>query len=95
VTNEIDVAHRLVAHHADQRPVLLIAPEHDSGGDLGIELVLRHVGFVPPVGRDYSAISLSGSVDDCEDGGALVITTAADVAHEANFGARSLRNALL
>jgi hypothetical protein len=51
VTNEIDVAHRLEAHHACQPAVLLITPEHDTGGDLAIELVPRHVGLVPPIGR--------------------------------------------
>src|SRR6202022_4657096 len=62
-----------------------MAPERDSGGDLAIELVQRHIGLVPLVGRDHTAIGLSGSIDDREDGRALVITTGADVAHDANL----------
>src|SRR5262249_43920739 len=83
VTDEIDVTHRLGAHDAEQPVVLLMPPEHDPGGDLAIELVARHVGLVPAVGRDHPAVGLSGGVDDREYGGALVATTGADHAHDA------------
>ena len=79
VTNEIDVAHRLEAHHACQLAVLLIAPERDTGGDLASELVPRHVGLVPPIGRDHTTIGLSGGVDDREDGRAIVVMAGAEV----------------
>ena len=37
LTNEIDVAHRLDAHHARQPAAFLIAPEHGAGGDLAVQ----------------------------------------------------------
>src|SRR5262249_13863224 len=64
MTNEIDIAHRLDAHHPGQPPVLLIAPEGDTGSDLAIKLVPRHVGLVPPIGRDHTTIGLGSGVDD-------------------------------
>jgi hypothetical protein len=57
-----------------------MAPEHDSGGDLAIELGLRRAGLVPPVDRDHGTIGLGGRVHDGEDGRAIVITAEADVA---------------
>src|SRR5215472_15888147 len=82
VTDKIDVADRLETHHTCQPAVLFIAPEHDAGGDLAIELVLRHVGLVPAIGRDHATISLGGSVDDREDGLPMVVTAGADAGHE-------------
>src|SRR6202030_1596040 len=43
VTNEIDVTNRLDAHHTCEAAVFLIAPEHDTSGDLAIELLPRHL----------------------------------------------------
>src|SRR5258708_5108118 len=82
VTDQIDVAHRLDAHHTDQFALSLIAPEFDSSGDLAVELLQGHIGFVPAIGRDYAAIGLGGGVDDGEDGPAFVVATGADVAHD-------------
>src|SRR5215471_17539657 len=82
VTNEIDVEHRLEAHDANQHAVLLKSLELNSGGNLSVELVRRHVGLVPTIRRDHASISLSGSVDDCQDGRAIVIAAGADVAQQ-------------
>jgi len=60
VPNEIDVAHRLQAHQAREPLICFIAPEHDTGGYLIVELVPRHVRLVPPIGRDHTPISLGG-----------------------------------
>jgi hypothetical protein len=84
MTNEIDVVHRLEAHHAGQPAVLLIAPEHDAGGDLAIELVARHVGLVPSIGLDHATIGLSGGVDDRKDRCTIVVTAGSDAGHETN-----------
>ena len=67
VTNEIDVAHRLKSHHADEPALLLIAPERYAGGDLLIELRRWHVGNVPSIGGDHPAIGFGSSIDDRED----------------------------
>src|SRR5689334_6070595 len=82
VANEVDLAYPLKAHHANQCPTLLIAPEYDPGVNLAIELVSRHIGIVPPIGRDHTAIDLGGSIDDRGNGGAFSIKTDADVAHQ-------------
>jgi hypothetical protein len=47
------------------------------------ELSRRHVGLVPSIGRDHAAIDLGRGIDDREDPSAFVVTTAADVAHDA------------
>ena len=73
---------RLETHHACQLAVRFITPEHDASGDLAIELVLRHVGLMPPIGRDHATISLGGSVDDRDDGFPIIVTAAADASHE-------------
>src|SRR5262249_16928843 len=80
MTNEVDVAHRLEAHHAHQHAVLFMAPELNSGSNLTIELVRRHVGLVPLVIRDHAPISLSRGVNDRQDGRAIVIAARTDVA---------------
>src|SRR5882672_590261 len=85
MADEIDVAHRLQAHHCDERAVPFIAPERDAGGDLAGELVRRHVGLVPAVGRDHAAIGLRGGIHDRQDGRTLVLATEADVAHDATL----------
>src|SRR5215472_5891599 len=82
VTDKIDVADRLETHHACQPAVLFVAPKHDAGGDLAIELVLRHVGLVPSIGRDHATIGFGGTVDDREDGFPIVVTAGADASHE-------------
>src|SRR5258708_19546049 len=81
VTDQIDVAHRLDAHHADQFALSLIAPEFDSGGDLAVELLQGHIGLVPTIGRDYAAIGLSGGVDDGPAGPLFGGATTPDLAH--------------
>jgi len=73
---------RLETHHACQLAVRFITPEHDASGDLAIELVLRHVGLMPPIGRDHATISLGGSVDDRHDGFPIVVAAGADASHE-------------
>jgi hypothetical protein len=88
VADQIDVAHRLDSHDADQRAVGLVAPERDPGGDLAIELAQRHVRLVPAIGWDDATICLGGSVDDREDRRSLVITARADAGHDANLRRR-------
>src|SRR5260370_2729334 len=81
VTDQIDVAHRLDAHHTDQFALSLIAPEFDSSGDLAVELLQGHVGFVPAIARDYAPTGPGGGVDDGADGPIFGSATEADVAH--------------
>ena len=81
VADQVDVAHGLDAHDAQQRAVGLVAPERHPGGDLAVELVRRHVRLVPAIGGDHSAIRLGGLVHDREDRGALVVAAGANVAH--------------
>ena len=52
VPDQVDVTDRLDAHDAEQRAVLLVAPEHDARGDLAIELVEIHVRLVPAIRRE-------------------------------------------
>ncbi len=82
VTNKIDVAHRLESHHANQRTVLLVAPERYAGGDLLIELRRRHIGVVPSIGRNHPAISLGSSIDDRKDLRTLVSAARTDAVHD-------------
>jgi hypothetical protein len=81
VADQIDVADGLDAHHPQQRAAVLVAPERDAGGDLGRELVHRHVRLVPAVGRYDVAVRLGGGVDDREDRLALVLAAGSDVRH--------------
>ena len=78
VADQVHVAHRLDAHDRHQLAAGLVAPERDSGGDLALELVQRHVRLVPAVGRDHAAVCLGGGVDDRGDRRALVIPAGAD-----------------
>src|SRR5205823_4632793 len=78
MTDQVDVVHRLDAHHADEFAVRLVAPELDAGGDLALELTPVHVRLVPAVRGDHAAIRLRGGVDDLERFGALVVAAAAD-----------------
>ena len=73
VTNEIDVTNRLDAHHTCKAAVFLLAPEYDASGDLAIELLPRHVGLVPAIGRDHTTISFGRGVDDRKDGCPIVV----------------------
>src|SRR5216683_6752803 len=81
MADQIDVAHRLDAHHADQRVILFDTPEGDPGSDLGIELAGRHVRLMPAFGGNDATIGLRRSIDDRENGDTLVDATEADVAH--------------
>ena len=56
---EIDVAHRLQADDALQRTMFVIAPEGHASRNLPIEFITRHVGLVPLVGGDDTAIGVS------------------------------------
>jgi hypothetical protein len=82
VADEVDVADGLDPHDAEQLAAGLGAPEGDPGGDLVLELALRHVGLVPAVGGDHAAVGLGRRVDDAEDGGALVVAARPDAAHD-------------
>src|SRR5262249_47866282 len=81
VTDEIDIAYRLKSHHAGEPAALLVAPEHDASRDFAVELVPRHGGFMPSIGRDDAAIGFGGGVDDREDCGAIIVMARADRAH--------------
>src|SRR5262249_11198877 len=82
VTDEIGAVYRLEAHHACQLTVILAAPKRDTGGDLAIQLIPRHVGLMPPVGRDHTTISLGGGVDNCKDRLPGIVRAVADFGHE-------------
>src|SRR5262249_12505807 len=82
VTNEIDVAHRLEAHHADELVVELISPQDNSGSNLAIELGGGHVGLMPPVRRDHTPIGQCRGVNDREHVLAIAVMAEANVAHE-------------
>jgi hypothetical protein len=82
VADEVDVADGLDAHDAEQLAAGLSTPEGDPGGDLVLKLAPRHVGLVPAVRGDHSAVGLGRRVDDGEDGGALVVAARPDAAHD-------------
>ena len=48
MADQLDVAHRLDAHHADQRAVGLIAPETPAAISPS-RLASRHVGLMPAI----------------------------------------------
>jgi hypothetical protein len=81
VADQLEVPDVLDAHDPGQLAVDLVAPEHDPGGDLGIELVRGHVRLVPAIGRDHAVIGLGGGVDDREDRLAFVVPAGTDVSH--------------
>src|SRR5882672_11265975 len=80
VPDQVDVAHRLNAHDSDQHTVRLVAPKHDTGIHLGVELARSHVWLMPAIGGDHAAIRHRGGVDDGEDRCALIFTTKPDAA---------------
>src|SRR5215207_3784992 len=82
VPDQVHVAHLLDAHHAQERAVVLVAPELHSGRDLGVELVTRHVRLVPAVVGDHAAVRLRRGVHDREYLVALAGAATAD-AHRA------------
>src|SRR6478752_3751397 len=81
VSNEVDVAHVLDSHYADQLAVHFVAPELDAFRDLLIELVERHVRFVPAIGRNRLAICLSSLIYNREDPIALIAATKSNLRH--------------
>jgi hypothetical protein len=64
MADQVDVLHRLDAHHPDQRSVRLVAPEHDACGDLTLQLLPVDVRLAPAILRDHPAVGLCGCVDD-------------------------------
>jgi hypothetical protein len=77
MSNQVDIAHGLNAHHADEPTVLQVTPELNAGARLGTELRRRHVGLVPTVRRDDAAVSLSRSIDDAQDERRLILAALA------------------
>src|SRR5258708_33376523 len=86
VTYQINIAHRLNAHDADQGTIILAAPERHAGGDLAVQLALRHIGIVPSIGRDHAAIGFGRSIDYREDHRPIILATGSDRAHRASPG---------
>ena len=62
-----DVGDVLQPHHTDGAPFAAHAEELDAGGHFGADLVERHVGIVPAVGRDDAAIGDRAVVHDLAD----------------------------
>ena len=81
VSDEIDVPHRLNAHHAYEHAICRMAPERNSSRYLAIELVRRHVGYMPAIGRDHAPIGFSCIIDNRQHGVAIVIAARANDAN--------------
>jgi hypothetical protein len=94
VTDQIDIADGLDAHHADQSAAGRRAPERDASGDLAVELGRVHVRVVPAVGGDHAAIGLGGRIHDRQDVAALVAAAEPDAAHRGSLPRRRYRNRL-
>src|SRR6267154_5144455 len=82
VSDEIDVPHRLDAHHAYEHAIRRMAPERNSGGYLAVEFVQRHVGYMPAIGRDHAAIGFGCSIDNRQHGVAIVVAARANDVHD-------------
>src|SRR5262245_60186380 len=81
MANEINVEHGLQSHHAKEASPSCMPPEQHASGNLVVELLPPHVGLVPSVGRDDTAVGIGRSIHDGQYGSALVVTTEPDVAH--------------
>src|SRR5437773_3403284 len=81
VSNEVDVAHVLDSHHADQFSVDFVAPEPDAIGDLVIELLDGHVRLMPVVMWDRFTIRLSSLIHDRENPIALIAAAKSNLRH--------------
>lgn len=68
---------------AEERALLLVPPELDPGSDFAFELGARHVGLVPAIGRDCTAIACGRRIHDCEYHGAFCYAAEANRAHVA------------
>src|SRR5258705_10259504 len=78
VPNQSYVLHRLNAHHAFQRSVLLVSPELYTVLDFMIKFVPGHVRFCPAVLRDDISIGACAIVDDGPNHLNVSIVTTAD-----------------
>ena len=78
MADQLDVAHPLNSHHADERTVGHATPESHSCRELLIKLVRRHVGLLPAVRRDHVPVGLGCAVDDLKDPRAFQIMTRAN-----------------
>src|SRR5690349_5628454 len=90
MANQVDVLPRLKAHDAKHRAILFESPERYPRGNVASEVNMRHIGLVPTVCRNHSAIRLGSGIHDREDGGDFIMTTGADGVHgeEVSAGCR-------
>jgi hypothetical protein len=61
VTNEIDVANGLDAHHAEERALTLVPPEGDARRDLAMQILRCHIRLVPTVSGNHAAVRQRGA----------------------------------
>lgn len=67
MTDQRDIGDVLQAHHAHDAPFAAHAEKLDASRHLGADLVERHVGIVPAIGRDDAAIRDRAVVHDLSD----------------------------
>ena len=81
VTDQLDIAHLLNPHHADERAVGLVPPERHSSREFAIQLVRRHIRVGQEALRDDPTVGLGCGVNDPEDARTLEFATGPNGAH--------------
>jgi hypothetical protein len=81
MADQVDIPHRLDAHHPDQNVVDFISPGCDACRHFGFKLAERHVRLMPTIVRYHPAVSVGRGVDDLQDDRAFVRTTEANLGH--------------
>src|SRR5258708_786998 len=66
MAHQRDLSLVLYPHDAGELSFVVRHPEDDARADLAQQLVLRHVGLVPPIGRNHSPIGLGSGIDNRE-----------------------------
>ena len=78
VANEGYILDLLQAHHTNERPVVLAAPEHNAAIDFVLQLFPGHVRFCPAIFGNRPPIRLGAVVDDGPNRFEVPVVTAAN-----------------
>jgi hypothetical protein len=78
VSNQSYILDLLNAHHALQRPILLVSPEHHAGLHFSAQFIPGHVWLTPAIRRDDAFIGVRAVVDDGPNQLKISFVTAAD-----------------
>ena len=82
VTDQVDIPDPLDTHDAKENfKLVLVAPEDHPSSNLLLKLVRWHIGLVPTISRDSTAIALGRRIHDREYRGAFFSAAEANRAH--------------